>query len=50
MSEKELDVSIKKHQEEIIKCIKSPYYFATTYLLVNDKPFTTRLTEREYNE
>jgi hypothetical protein len=34
---------------EIIKCKDSPYYFATKYLTVNGKPYTTHLTEEQYN-
>lgn len=36
-------------EEEIKKCVKSPYYFATNYLTVNDKPFTTPLNEKQFN-
>lgn len=36
--------------EEIKKCKESPYYFATKYLLINGKPFTTRLNEVEFNK
>lgn len=36
-------------QEEMQKCIDSPYYFATKYLTVNNKPFETGLTEEEFN-
>lgn len=35
--------------EEIRKCRESPYYFATTYLQIDGKPFTTGLTEEEFN-
>lgn len=43
---------IKHHPElnEIIKCRENPYYFATKYLTVNGKPFTTLLTEQEFNK
>jgi len=34
---------------EIEKCKSNPYYFATTYLNINGKPFTTRLNEEEFN-
>ncbi len=34
---------------EIQKCKASPYYYATTYLQINGKPFTTYLTEEEFN-
>lgn len=36
--------------EELEKCKNSPYYYATKYLLINDKPFTTMLTEEEFNK
>ena len=41
-------------EEEILRCKKSPYYFATKYLTVEYKgelkPFTTSLSEEEFNE
>lgn len=43
-------VPTKNWDEEKKKCIESPYYFYTTYCLVNGKPATTRLTEKEFNE
>jgi len=41
-------------KEEIEKCKKSPFYFATKYLVIKDKngikhPFTTRLSENDFN-
>lgn len=41
--------------KELQKCIKSPYYFATTYCVViaghmKIYPFTTHLTEKEFND
>lgn len=41
-------------KEEIEKCLKSPYYFATKYLTITDtdgvkRPFTTNLSEQEFN-
>ena len=36
--------------EELEKCKKSPYYFATKYLTVNGKPFTTLHSEEEFNK
>ncbi len=36
--------------DEVQKCKASPYYYATTYLLINGKRFTTLLTEDEFNE
>lgn len=42
-------------EEEITKCYNSPYYFATTYLIVKDHlgnkvPFKTSLSEEGFNE
>jgi len=44
-------------QEEILKCQKSPYYFATKYLKVKNTPYSddmvdfyTPLSEEEFNE
>ena len=37
-------------KEEYEKCIKSPWYFATKYLVVNGKPYTTPLDEEEFNK
>ena len=42
-------------KEEIEKCRKSPFHFATKYVVVKDKfgvsrPFTTRLTEIEFDD
>ena len=36
--------------QEIEKIKKSPYYFATTYLKVDGKPYRTVLTEEEFNK
>jgi hypothetical protein len=36
-------------EEELERCIKSPYYFATNYLIVNGEKFSTRLSEEEFN-
>jgi len=36
--------------EEYYKCLNSPYYYATKYLLVDGKPFTTNYTEEEFNK
>ena len=35
--------------EEFKKCKESPYYFATNYIKVNGKPFTTNLSEEVFN-
>ena len=40
----------KEILDEIKKCQESPYYFATTYLKVNNKPFITPLSERQFNQ
>jgi hypothetical protein len=39
----------EEQQAEWEKCVASPYYFATKYLTLEGKPFTTQLTEVEYN-
>lgn len=36
-------------KEEIKKCTDSPYYFYTTYFMVNGEKATTRLSEEEFN-
>lgn len=36
--------------EEIQKCIDNPYYFATKYLKIDNKTFTTKLSEEEFNK
>ena len=36
--------------DEIMKCIESPYYMATKYMTVNGEPFTTMMSEEEFNE
>jgi hypothetical protein len=35
--------------KELEKCVKSPYYFATSYMKVNGLPFITDLTESDFN-
>ncbi len=50
--EKQSVDSIKDNEyweNEINKCKNSPYYYATKYLTVNGKPFTTMLNETEFN-
>lgn len=37
-------------EQELHKCKINPYYYATKYLTVNGQPFTTRLTETEFND
>lgn len=36
--------------EEINKCKSSPYYFATNYLIIAGKKFTTMANEDEFNK
>jgi hypothetical protein len=36
--------------EERIKCMNSPYYFATKYLTINGKPVKIDMSEEEYNK
>lgn len=38
-----------KESEELRKCIESPYYFATTYLIVNGKKFTTTMSQEQFD-
>ena len=40
----------KEILDEIKKCQESPYYFATTYLKIKDKPFVTPLSEKQFNQ
>lgn len=35
---------------EMEKCRASPYYYMTKYWIVDGKPFTTPLTEEEFNK
>jgi len=42
-------ITDEKIQSELEKCKNSPYYFATNYMTCNGKPFTTHLTEEEFN-
>jgi hypothetical protein len=44
-------------QDELLRCIESPYYFATKYLKVKNKPYSedivdfyTHLSEEEFNK
>ena len=39
----------KEDKEEYERCIKSPWYFATKYLRVNGKVYTTPFDEEEFN-
>ena len=39
-----------EQSKEYQKCIDSPYYFFTTYWMVNGKPGTTIWTEEEFND
>lgn len=44
------DPEYLKEINEIERCKTSPYYFATKYLQINGKPFTTHLNEKDFNE
>lgn len=42
-------------EDELEKCKKSPFYFATKYMRIKDSdgayaPFLTRLSEKEFNK
>ncbi len=39
----------KLWKEEYNKCKDNPYYFATKYLKIDNKPFTTHLNEEQFN-
>lgn len=43
-------MDVEKVAEECKKCAESPYYFMTNYVIVDGKPFTTLLQEKEFNE
>lgn len=34
---------------ETIKCLESPYYFATIYLKINGKNYITKYSEEDFN-
>lgn len=36
--------------EERKRCMNSPHYFFTRYVLIDGKPVTTNLEENEFNE
>lgn len=36
-------------EDELDKCINSPWYFATSYLVVDGEKFSTHLSEEEFN-
>ena len=40
---------VQDWEKEFEKCKASPYYFATTYYMINNQPFTTHLSEDEFN-
>lgn len=44
-----MEDNTKAIKEELDKCKDNPYYFATRYLTVNGKPFTTGLREHQFN-
>lgn len=37
-------------EAEMEKCAKNVYYFATNYMTVGDKPYTTELSEEDFNK
>lgn len=44
------NICIEEEYTEFQLCKSNPYYYATKYLTINDKPFTTLLKEKEFNE
>jgi len=44
------EVIVVEDLTEMEKCMKSPYYFYTTYCRVNGKTPTTHLSEEEFNK
>ena len=44
------DKPVAPHDEELHKCINSPYYFMTKYMLVDGKRFTTAMDEDTFNK
>lgn len=53
MKAEEINEEVRLFKEymlrELEKCKENPYYFATKYLTINGKPYTTVLTEEEFN-
>lgn len=43
------EVADNEWLNELKKVRESPFYFATTYILINGKPFETCLPESEFN-
>jgi hypothetical protein len=41
---------VKNINDEIEKCKNSPYYFATTYLVINGEKYKTTTPEEQFNE
>ncbi len=39
----------KNQETEYLKCVNNPHYFMTNYWKVNEEPFTTELTEKQFN-
>jgi hypothetical protein len=52
--ENEKNIESLSIQSEYDKCMNSPYYFATRYIVIHTNegniPFTTHLTEEEFNK
>lgn len=44
------NICIEYNNTEFNKCKTNPYYFATKYLTINSKPFTTTLSEEDFNK
>jgi hypothetical protein len=40
----------KQEADELRKCVASPYYFFTKYVLIDGKPATTMLSEETFND
>lgn len=40
---------MKNWKKEYQKCRKSAYYFYTNYVIINGKPATTLLSEKDFN-
>jgi hypothetical protein len=51
MKGKELKKPEQQNWEaELKKCMESPYYYMTSYVIIDGKPFITCLTEEEFNK
>jgi len=43
------DLTPEEQIQEWNRCKESPYHFATKYMKVNGEPYTTNLTEEQFN-